>query len=134
MNCGPKVSPLGVLLALLATAALAVLAVGNAARAESLDDALSGTTVIVHYGDLDLARPGSAARLYVRLADAAEKVCSPLDSPDLSLGQRHRRCVEEALDAAVTRVNDPRLTAYRLAHVHGHARTQATLAIAAARP
>ena len=128
MTSRMKVSPLGALLALLATAALAILGLGNAARAQSLDDALPGRTAIVHYGDLDLARSDSAARLYARLADAAEKVCSPLDTPDLTLGQRHRQCVDDALDAAVAQVADPRLTAYRVARHHGRARVTPSLA------
>jgi UrcA family protein len=123
-----KMSPLGALLALLATAALALLAVGNAARAESIDEALPGRTVVVHYGDIDLARPGSAARLYARLAQAAERVCSPLDTPDLALGQRHRHCVDDALDAAIAQVADPRLAAYRLTRLHGHVRATPSLA------
>jgi UrcA family protein len=123
-----KVSPLGALLALLATAALGLLAVGSAARAESIDETLPGRTAIVHYGDIDLARPGSAARLYARLAQAAERVCSPLDTPDLTLGQRHRHCVDDALDAAITQVADPRLTAYRLTRAHGRIRATPSLA------
>jgi UrcA family protein len=123
-----KISPLGALLALLATMALALLALGGAARAQSSDDALSDRTAIVHYGDLDLARPQSAARLYARLSAAAERVCSPLDTPDLNLGQRHRHCVEDALDAAIAQVADPRLTAYHLARLHGHVRSTPSLA------
>ena len=66
MTSRMKISPLGALLALLATAALAILGLGNAARAQSLDDALPGRTAIVHYGDLDLARSDSAAHRAAR--------------------------------------------------------------------
>jgi UrcA family protein len=77
-------------------------------------DARDGTvreTVAVPYGDLDLTTDAGARVLYARLTSAAGRVCGFADARELSLWVRVRHCREQALAAAVARIDAPRLTA-----------------------
>jgi UrcA family protein len=69
-------------------------------------------STIVSYQDLDLTKESDAAVLMDRLRVAAQKVCATR-----LRGARYARqeatCSAKSLDAAVTRVNAPRLTELR---------------------
>ena len=60
--------------------------------------------VVVTYGDLDLSQPESVDRLYRRLANAAERVCSAFDSKGLERRAMFSHCKRVAMDDAVKRV------------------------------
>jgi UrcA family protein len=93
-------------------AALMICAAPGAATAADNDAAVIIKSATVRLTDLNLSRPADAAALYQRIRRAARKVCgdelaggsppaSPLDWD----------CVREAVASAVTRVNQPLLTA-----------------------
>jgi len=63
------------------------------------------------YGDLNLDSVQGAKMLYTRLRAAAQQVCSPLESKELSRRGLWLTCVSDALAAAVKQVNKPMLTA-----------------------
>jgi UrcA family protein len=67
----------------------------------------------VAIGDLNLERDAGARALLGRLRDAAEKVCGVRADLERDLRYRTeaRSCVREAVDAAVERLNAPRVTA-----------------------
>jgi UrcA family protein len=65
----------------------------------------------VAYSDLNPESEQGAKVLYARLRHAAQDVCSPLQSRELTLQQVWRACVDNALASAVTQVNKPRVTA-----------------------
>jgi UrcA family protein len=71
----------------------------------------------VKYAELDLSQPEAVEVLHRRLSNAAEEVCSPLDSRQLSRQLEYRRCVAETLSRAVAGVDRPMLTQY---HVQKH--------------
>ncbi len=72
-------------------------------------DALS---VKVSFADLDLNHSQGVAVLYDRIANAAKAVCAPLEGRDLKSSTLFRGCIHEAITGAVSRVDQPRLTAY----------------------
>ena len=84
-------------------------------------------SVIVHYADLDLAHVEGVAVLYRRLKGAAETVCAAWYSRDPERQMRYKACWQAALDAAMTKVDEPALTAYYRAQFGGR---NATIQIA----
>lgn len=84
-------------------------------------------SIVVHFADLDLSRSEGAAVLYQRLKGAAETVCAPLDDRDLARHMSFKACVHSAISTAVTKVDQPALTAYYEAKTHGR---NATIQIA----
>lgn len=58
-------------------------------------------SVVVAYGDLDLAAAQGVETLYVRLRGAARRVCAPRDTRIAELGRDWSQCVDNALDDAV---------------------------------
>jgi UrcA family protein len=67
----------------------------------------------VKFGDLNLNHPEGVKTLYNRLAGAANAVCHTTPSTPYLIGSKAlRKCVEEAMDRAVTDVNNRNLTAY----------------------
>jgi len=82
---------------------------------------------IVHFADLDLVHGDGVAVLYRRLERAAEAVCASQNGRDLGSQMRFKTCWQGALDAAVSRVHRPALTAYYRAQFKGR---NATLPIA----
>jgi len=75
-------------------------------------------SVVVSFADLDLTHRDGVAMLYRRLVGAAEEVCASLDGHnghDLGSQNRYKVCRQGALDAAVAKIDDPALTAYRRA-------------------
>jgi UrcA family protein len=63
------------------------------------------------HGDLDLTQSADVGRLYARLKYASEKVCYVSDD-NRNLRMKHRQadCMQGALNRAVERVNEPKLT------------------------
>jgi UrcA family protein len=67
----------------------------------------------VRFSDLNLDRPGDVAKLYQRIATAADKVCGPRSlTGSYSKASIYQSCYADAVAQAVGRVNQPRLTAY----------------------
>jgi hypothetical protein len=66
-------------------------------------------SVVVKYGDLNLDSEAGVKKLHARLRNAAERVCSPLDSRVLGLREQYERCVTDAITQSVTAVGNPSL-------------------------
>ena len=86
-----------------------------AATSANRSDDLTGTEVRVSYAELNLSNQAGLEVLYERLKTASEKVCG-LESVDGGFFSHtakddRQRCYDDALDAAVARVDDPNLTA-----------------------
>jgi UrcA family protein len=64
----------------------------------------------VAYGDLNLDSQQGTKALYARLRNGAEDVCSSFEGRDLFVRRVWRTCVDQAVAAAVARVNRPNLT------------------------
>jgi len=86
----------------------------------ALGDSLSGVTrsISVQYSDLDLNRPADVRILYQRITHAAGEACGPkvLTGSQLPL-PGWEDCVAHAIDAAVSRLDRPALSAYHREHV-----------------
>jgi UrcA family protein len=86
------------------------------ANAASPGDVPSAT---VHFADLDLLHSQGVTVLYRRLKDAAETVCAAQNGRDLGSQMRFKACWQAALSTAVTKVDQPALTAYYQAQFNG---------------
>ncbi|MCC7257756.1 MAG: UrcA family protein [Gammaproteobacteria bacterium] len=73
-------------------------------------DATAARPVVVRYGHLDLARDGDRRVLYRMLRNAAGRACGNVDIRDLTGRAAWVECRKEALDDAVTRIGNDRLT------------------------
>ena len=69
-------------------------------------------SVVVKYGDLDLASEAGVKSLHSRLRNAAEQVCSPFQSRVLGLREQYERCVTDAMTQSVAAVGNPSLIQY----------------------
>ena len=68
-------------------------------------------STVVSYGDLNLSQSGDVARLYARLKYASEKVCYiSADNRNVRRFHLQAACMQDALNTAVARVNEPKLT------------------------
>ena len=94
---------------ILATAIIAFAGVSKGGAALAAEPVTYSKTVT--YGDLNLDTAQGASVLYARLRHAAQQVCSPLESKELSLRSAWQSCVNNALTSAVTQVNKPTVTA-----------------------
>jgi UrcA family protein len=65
----------------------------------------------VTYGDLNLESQEGAKALYSRLRFAAQEVCFPFESRELSRQGAWRACFNEALESAVANINKPLVSA-----------------------
>lgn len=65
---------------------------------------------IVAFGDLNLDSQQGTKALYLRLRNGAEDVCSSFEGRDLFFKRLWQACFDQAVAAAVTRVNRPSLT------------------------
>jgi UrcA family protein len=92
----------------LATAAAFALAGLPAVHAA---DAAGTRAVTVRYDDLNLGTDSGVRTLYARLTRAAELVCPDSHDRDLARASIGRACQAQAVGAAVTRVQNPRLAA-----------------------
>jgi UrcA family protein len=99
-------------LTLLGAAALAASALAGPAAAQA-----EPSSVLVRVSDLDLSRPADAARLDLRLRNAAREVCGDADARNLSLSAQTSGCQAEAIARARAEVT--------LAMRHGGARVVA---------
>jgi UrcA family protein len=111
---------------LAAAAALAFAGVGGVASATTQarlsNDAPS---VVVNYSDLSLQSRSGIERLHARIRNAAETVCSSLDSRVIGLREQHQHCISTAVRRGVEAVGNDNLTQY---HLYG------SKAVAAAKP
>jgi len=79
---------------------------------------------IVDYGDLAVSTPKGAATLYHRIWAAAMTVCRRLDEPALASKSLYDACVHKAIADAVTKVDQPALSAlYNAKDRHRHRRS-----------
>ena len=73
--------------------------------------------VTVKFGDLDISHPQGATVLYNRIRAAAEEVCSPLVGSAIASAAGRggpnalRACVNESIEDAVIKLNEPALIA-----------------------
>ncbi|HEY5263872.1 MAG TPA: UrcA family protein [Steroidobacteraceae bacterium] len=66
----------------------------------------------VGYSDLDLSKSAGLSTLLVRIREAATTVCSPQpQANDFPGSTDYRKCYSNAVDTAVTQVNNPGLKA-----------------------
>lgn len=69
-------------------------------------------TATVKYADLDLGKAAGLSALLVRIRSAATTVCSPQPQVnDLADSADYRRCMSDAVNTAVMKVNSPGLKA-----------------------
>jgi UrcA family protein len=73
---------------------------------------------VVKYADLDISTSQGAATLYKRIRSAAEAVCLLADQRDLATMFLRKQCVKQAIEGAVTKVNQPTLSAVYAAKYH----------------
>jgi UrcA family protein len=66
---------------------------------------------MVKYADLDISTSQGATALYNRIHSAAEGVCSGYFHDDLVARSGWKLCMKEAIEGAVTKVNQPALSA-----------------------
>lgn len=71
-------------------------------------------SITVHYSDLDLATEQGTHALYLRIVEAARKVCDPHD-PDALAQIAVAYCQEQTIARAVSSVGNPRLAALHAA-------------------
>ena len=69
-------------------------------------------SVVVSYGDLNLASKDGVATLHKRLRGAAQIVCTSLDSRVLGLREQYDRCVKDAVSQSVAAVGNGNLSNY----------------------
>jgi UrcA family protein len=96
--------------------ALSLAAAGGVAHADAASDVPART---VHYSDLDLNTQAGAAALYNRIRNAAEQVCGNVDSRRLDEAAAAKACVDHAVAASVSSVNNAKLSSEYAAHVGG---------------
>jgi UrcA family protein len=66
----------------------------------------------VAYSDLDLSKSSGLTTLLGRIRGAASDVCSPgAQSKDIKDSADYKKCVSDAVNSAVAKVNNPGLTA-----------------------
>ena len=89
---------------------LVALAVSGIAAASSHD----ANSVVVRFGDLDLNSQTGVARLHKRIRNAAESVCSQLDTRILGLRDAFDECVKEAVSNGVAAVANSKLSSFHV--------------------
>ena len=94
-------------------AAAGLLACGTATAA-------SERSVTIHFADLDIDSASGASALYQRLAGAARVVCGD-DGRSPSEQRAWQECYQQALSAAIARIDNPLLS--RVKEQHGQIRT-----------
>jgi UrcA family protein len=90
---------------------------GTVGAAQAATSTEAVPTVVVRYGDLDLATSDGAQVLYQRISVAARQVCPVENSRAVSQIGKNRACREAAIERAVNAVNNPHLLAMRFEHV-----------------
>lgn len=74
-------------------------------------------SVVVRYGDLNLATAVGVDTLYRRISNAARQVCPDVYSRDLSTVAAGERCQADAVTRAVHELNNPQLALVHANHV-----------------
>jgi UrcA family protein len=75
-------------------------------------DSLGNPQVIVKFRDLDVSTAQGAAMLYARIRAAAYGVCTEFDSHhNMSALVQRDNCIEDVISSAVTKLNNPTLSA-----------------------
>jgi UrcA family protein len=69
-------------------------------------------SVVVRYADLNLDSQAGIASLHKRIRNAAESVCSPLETRILGLRKAYAECVETAVTDGIVAVGNANLTQY----------------------
>ena len=95
---------------LLAGAILGALAL-SFATISSADDSTSPPQVIVKFADLDASTSQGAAALYRRIDSAAEVVCLRMYISTEAYKRYKNACLQKVIADAVTKVNEPALSA-----------------------
>jgi UrcA family protein len=72
----------------------------------------------VHYQDLNLNSTAGAKVLYLRIREAAHRVCGDVNSRHLEEASAAKACVDRAIMASIRAVNSPQLT--RTANTQGY--------------
>jgi len=92
---------------LIATAIVGALA-SSFGTVSAADVRLDSRSQIVKFADLNISNPPGAATLYARIRAAAESVCSYYV---FTSDGAEKRCINNAIANAVTKVNEPALFA-----------------------
>jgi UrcA family protein len=66
-------------------------------------------SVTVKFGDLDISRPAGAMKLYGRIQEAANRVCSAYDRSNFAVQANFKACVSDAMSRAIAKVGSPAL-------------------------
>jgi UrcA family protein len=69
-------------------------------------------SVVVKYGDLNLANVDGVIKLHARLKGAARQVCSAYESTTLGLREQYEGCVSDALARGVRDVGNANLATF----------------------
>ena len=88
---------------------VAVPAAAERASEAAIPEAGTGIrTVSIQYAPTELSTDSGRENLYARIRDAAREVCGPvghLQAGSLAMASRNRKCAEQAVSAAMARVN-----------------------------
>jgi UrcA family protein len=96
---------------LIAGAILSALACSFATLSNA-DDRTTPPQLMVKFGDLDVSTSKGAVSLYGRIYSAAGNVCSRMyDHDDLALRLNKDACLQKVIADAVSKVNEPALSA-----------------------
>jgi UrcA family protein len=105
--------------ALLMVGLVVTASMGNPVLADSPRNGTDNKAVqtkTISFADLNMNSPDGASTLYRRIRSAAESVCTPFQSREMTLLSEWRNCMDAAISGAVTRINNPQLTAVATAH------------------
>jgi UrcA family protein len=81
------------------------------ASVSSADEDTTPPQVIVKYGDLDVLTSKGATSLYSRIHGAADDVCSRMYRSTEAYRRHKDECLQKVIADAVTKVNEPALSA-----------------------
>jgi UrcA family protein len=98
------------------SALAAAISCGVALTTTAIADARDGEplTKVVRYDHLDVNSEPGARTLYGLLRLAGRQVCAPFEGRTLQHIARWDACFEQAIEGAVSKINEPVLTAYHL--------------------
>lgn len=97
-------------------AILAVVCVGLAAKpAKAAEAGSTDPQLVVSYADLNLASRHGASVLFERIQSAAVQVCGAPDAPEVLRSPAVNACIHQAIEKAVSRVDNTLLTSQYLA-------------------
>jgi UrcA family protein len=90
----------------------AVLVSGAAfAQEPSADVTVTAPSITINYSDLNLATPHAVEVLYRRVAVAAKEVCAYGETRELARQVAADRCVTQAMNNAIQKIDVPQLNA-----------------------